>query len=109
MSCTLHGTESFRNCMVCNVSAVSRFQIQLNWRSMQLKTIANQSRPKHLTLEERDKAIEENKMNENIGNGQFRCSKCERVVSNNDMFNQHMEYHPKKTCKHCAILHHDKK
>ena len=61
-----------------------------------------------IKLQDQKKAIKENEVNRNIGDGQFRCSKCERVVSNNDTIDKHIE-HYKKTCKHCAILQYDKK
>ena len=56
-----------------------------------------------IKLQDYRKAIQENEIGKTVGDGEFKCSKCQRIVSINDTLDKHNEN--KKTCKHCAILH----
>ena len=67
-----------------------------------------QAQTRDITLQDHKKIIKENKITENIGNGQLWCSKFERVVSNNDIYDQYKEDQHKKTCKHYAMIQYDK-
>ena len=61
-----------------------------------------------IKLQDHKKAIQEDEVDKVLGDGEFKCSKCKRVVSINDTLARHNEDH-KKTCKHCAILQYDYK
>ena len=77
-------------------------------------TAKEHSKPENLQTrdiksQDNKKAMEESEVNKSVGDGEFRCSQCERVVSNNDLYDKQNGEHHKKTCKHCAILQYDKK
>ena len=61
-----------------------------------------------IKLQDHKKAIQEDEVDKVIGDAEFKCSKCKRVVSINDTLDRHIGDH-KKTCKHCAILQYDNK
>ena len=61
-----------------------------------------------IKLQDHKKAIQENEVGKIVGDGKFKCSKCQRIVSINDTLDKHIEDN-KKTCKHCAILQYDNK
>ena len=61
-----------------------------------------------IKLQDYRKAIQENEVGKTVGDGEFKCSKCDRIMSINDTLDKH-NTNNKKTCKHCAILQYDKK
>ena len=62
-----------------------------------------------IKLQDHKKALKENNVGKHIEDGEFRCTKCERIVSINDTLDKNIKDHTKKTCKHCAILQYDHK
>ena len=67
-----------------------------------------QVKMRDIKLQDYRKAIQENEVGKTVGDGEFKCSKCQRIVSINDTLEKHIENN-KKTCKHCAILQNDNK
>ena len=62
-----------------------------------------------IKLQDHKKALKENIVGKRIEDGEFRCTKCEKIVSINDTFDKNIKDHTKKTCKQCGILQCDHK
>ena len=62
-----------------------------------------------IKLQDDKKALKENNVGKRIEDGEFRCTKCEKIVSINDTLDKNIKDHTKKICKHCAILQCDQK
>ena len=62
-----------------------------------------------IKLQDDKKALKENNVGKRIEDGEFRCTKCEKIVSINNTLDKNIKDHTKKICKHCAILQCDQK
>ena len=72
-------------------------------------SIQQDAQKRNITLQDHKKALKENNVGKHIEDGEFRCTKCERIVSINDTLDKNIKDHTKNTCKHCAILQYDHK
>ena len=89
-------------CKVCDMKVANSMDLLQHTAKEHSKPDEAQTRD--IILQDHKKAMKESEVNKDIGDNEFRCFKCERVVSNNDTFDKHVGNDHKKTCKHCAIL-----
>ena len=89
---------------------IRKFPIQWNCYSVRQNSISSRKKTeiRDIKLQDHKKAIQEDEVDKVIGDAEFKCSKCKRVVSINDTLDRNIEDN-KKTCKHCAILQYDYK
>ena len=100
-------THQEYKCKVCDMKADNSNELLKHTAKEHSKPEVPQTRD--IESQNHLKSMKESEVNKHIGDGEFRCSECERVVSNNDSFDKHVGEHQKKTCKHCAILQYDEK